>query len=131
MVTQPYFMSNEEWYTVNENGEYVLTDKAPQKAVEDYNEYKNEYIKKVKGKTIDEYLDFLVSEINSSVLLVWGNKDNSTKLYMYKKLLKGLHNVKGVIINGDHFAYLKNKNKCMKLIYNFDTRTLYTLPNNT
>ena len=62
MITMPYFMSNEEWYIVNENGEYVLTDKAPQKAVEDYNNYKNEYIKKVKGKTIDEYLDFLDTE---------------------------------------------------------------------
>ena len=62
MITMPYFMSNEEWYVVNENREYVLTDKAPPKAVEDYNEYKNEYIKKVKGKTIDESLDFLIKE---------------------------------------------------------------------
>ncbi len=62
MITMPYFMSNKEWYVVNENEEYVLTDKAPQKAVEDYNKHKNEYIKKVKWKTTDEYLDFLNTE---------------------------------------------------------------------
>ena len=37
---KPYFMENEEWYTFDEiNFKYVLTDKAPQEAVDSYNEF--------------------------------------------------------------------------------------------
>lgn len=41
---KPYFMSNEEWYTVDlpfgEDGRgYHLTDKAPQEAIDSYNEF--------------------------------------------------------------------------------------------
>lgn len=37
---EPYFMKNEEWYTFDEiNFKYVLTDKAPQEAIDSYNEF--------------------------------------------------------------------------------------------
>lgn len=44
ILKKPYFMENEEWYTVVENGDrgYILTDKAPKKAVDSYNEYYKE-----------------------------------------------------------------------------------------
>lgn len=36
----PYFMTNEEWYYHDEEEwKYKLTDKAPQKAIDSYNEY--------------------------------------------------------------------------------------------
>ena len=42
MLDMPYFMTNPEWYTINPkntgNG-YLLTDKAPAKAIESYNDY--------------------------------------------------------------------------------------------
>ena len=62
MVKQPYFMSNKEWYTTNENEEFVLTALAPKEAIEDYNQRKAEYEKKVKNLSKDEYVDFLMSE---------------------------------------------------------------------
>ena len=62
MVKQPYFMSNKEWYTTNENEELVLTNLAPKEAIEDYNQRKAEYEKKVKNLSKDEYVDFLMSE---------------------------------------------------------------------
>lgn len=41
MVEMPYFMENEDWYYYD--GEiYRLTDKAPAKAIESYNEFYNE-----------------------------------------------------------------------------------------
>ena len=37
---EPYFMTNEEWYYYDyEKSEYRLTDKAPQKAIDSYNEF--------------------------------------------------------------------------------------------
>ena len=44
ITEKPYFLENEEWYTINE-GEgrgYLLTDKAPKKAVESYNKFYKE-----------------------------------------------------------------------------------------
>ncbi len=39
-MIMPYFLENEEWYRFDEvNWRYVLTDKAPQEAVDSYNEY--------------------------------------------------------------------------------------------
>lgn len=42
---EPYFMQNKEWYTFDESAfMYKLTDKAPQEAVDSYNDYyKNVY----------------------------------------------------------------------------------------
>lgn len=46
MVDMPYFMTNDEWYYFDfDKLRYVLTDKAPEKAKESY----NEYIKEVYG----------------------------------------------------------------------------------
>ena len=40
MLNEPYFVTNEDWwyYDVDE-GIMKLTDKAPQKAIDSYNEY--------------------------------------------------------------------------------------------
>ena len=40
LLERPYFMENEEWYYHDKKkNKYFLTDKAPKKAVESYNEY--------------------------------------------------------------------------------------------
>lgn len=41
-LKEPYFMTNEAWYEFDEQAwKYVLTDKAPQKAIDSYNEFYN------------------------------------------------------------------------------------------
>lgn len=43
ILEQPYFMKNEEWYYFDEEEWcYKLTDKAPKKAIESYNEFYRE-----------------------------------------------------------------------------------------
>lgn len=67
MIQIPYFMSNEAWYTKDENDDLILTDKAPQKAVDDYNEHRNSYIKRYKtalSKGEEAVFDFLSTEDN-------------------------------------------------------------------
>lgn len=70
-------------------------------------------------KVVNEHLDYLIKDIKSNVFLVWGKYDNVVKLHMYKKLLKQVNNCSGVILSGDHFAYLKNRNKCNSIANNF------------
>lgn len=42
-VDMPYFMTNEEWWYYDEEEEiYKLTDKAPQEAIDSYNEFYGE-----------------------------------------------------------------------------------------
>lgn len=62
MVTQPYFMTQKEWYTVDENDNYILTDKAPQKAIDDYNTRKAEYVAKIKKMSQEELFLFFENE---------------------------------------------------------------------
>ncbi|MBR2221113.1 MAG: hypothetical protein IJ975_03160 [Clostridia bacterium] len=43
-MTMPYYMENKEWYWIDKDADYCrykLTDKAPQKAKEDYLRYEN------------------------------------------------------------------------------------------
>lgn len=59
MIGEPYFMKNKDWYSIDENGNYVLTKLAPQEAIDDYNKLKQEYLqqqKELEKKGIDAYL---------------------------------------------------------------------------
>lgn len=51
MLQKPYFMKNKEWYYFDEKDFcYKLTDKAPDKAIESYQEFYN----KLKKENKDE-----------------------------------------------------------------------------
>lgn len=40
LIEKPYFLTNKEWYKYDEKTKkYVLTDIAPKKAIESYNEF--------------------------------------------------------------------------------------------
>ena len=63
MIAMPYFMSDESWYRTDEDGNVILTKKAPPKAVAEYNKLRKEYLDEVKKcKTVDELLSFFTSE---------------------------------------------------------------------
>ena len=51
MIPVPYCFTNKEWFEFDEEKEkYVLTDKAPQKSIESYNEFYNDN----EGETMNE-----------------------------------------------------------------------------
>lgn len=51
---KPYFLENEEWYKFNEEEwKYELTDKAPQEAIDSYNDFYNYNIKTDNDGNID------------------------------------------------------------------------------
>lgn len=41
-TAEPYFMTNEDWYTFDEKEfKYILTEKAPEEAIKSYEEFYN------------------------------------------------------------------------------------------
>lgn len=60
LLEKPYFLKNKEWYVEHKGipkflggdveRQYILTDKAPQKAIDSY----NEYYKLLESQTINE-----------------------------------------------------------------------------
>ncbi len=71
---------------------------------------------KIINKDLSNYLEF----IKAPTLLIWGELDKDTPLYMAKKINKKIPNSKLYIIkNASHFAYLQEKNITIKLIKDF------------
>lgn len=66
-------------------------------------------MKRVFVHVVNDYLDGLLTEINRPLLLVWGEKDRDTPLYMAKRIRKKARDC-AVIVMKDcgHFAFLEN-----------------------
>ena len=59
-------------------------------------------------KVVNEDLSPLLPQIKASTLLVWGEKDDSTPLWMGQQMEKEIPDAGLVIFeNDDHFAYLR------------------------
>jgi len=72
----------------------------------DYNALSDE-MKKTFVKIINEDLSPLLPRIQASSLLVWGEKDGETPLWMGKKMEREIPDAGLVVFEGDdHFAYL-------------------------
>ena len=73
----------------------------------DYNALSDE-MKKTFVKVVNEDLSPLLPRIQASTLLVWGEKDDSTPLWMGQKMEKAIPDAGLVVFEGDdHFAYLR------------------------
>ena len=73
----------------------------------DYNALDDE-MKKTFVKVISEDLSPLLSKIQASTLLIWGENDTETPLWMGQKMEREIKDAGLVIFeNDDHFAYLR------------------------
>ena len=71
-------------------------------------------------KVISEDLSHLLPKIQASTLLVWGEKDQDTPLWMGQKMEKEIPDAGLVIFeNDDHFAYLRQWPRFVKVIRAF------------
>ncbi len=57
-------------------------------------------------KIVNEHLDGCIDKITNSTLLIYGNKDNQTPLYMAYKMHHGIKNSKLKIYDAGHFAFI-------------------------
>ena len=61
---KPYFMTNKEWYRYDDKEEkYVLTDKAPQEAIESYNEFYKELDSQYIQDSEEDLLEWISDDI--------------------------------------------------------------------
>lgn len=66
-------------------------------------------MKEVLVKSVNDDLTPLLSSIQVPALLVWGKQDDTTPLWMGKKMEECMPNAHFICIEGDHFAYLNNQ----------------------
>lgn len=63
-------------------------------------------------KTVSEYLEPTLPEINHEVLLLWGENDDATPLYQAKRMEEGIKNAGlAVIDKAGHYAFLDRPNQ--------------------
>lgn len=55
---------------------------------------------------VNSHLDGLLSKIKVPTLILWGNKDKETPLYMAKKLNANIANSSLYVLDGGHFSYI-------------------------
>lgn len=68
-------------------------------------------------KIVNEDLSNLLSKIEAEVLLVWGENDEATPLWMGKKMEQSIPNAGLAIFDGDdHFAYYHQMPRFLKVI---------------
>lgn len=80
------------------------------------NKTEQQVFKRIINEDLEKYLDF----ITQRALIIWGEKDKDTPLYMAKKMERGIKNSELVIIkNASHFAYIEHTNLVNKVIKDF------------
>lgn len=68
-------------------------------------------------KVVNEDLSYLLSKVSCETLLVWGDKDEMTPLWMGQKMEKEMPNAGLAIFEGDdHFAYYHQMARFLKVI---------------
>lgn len=70
-------------------------------------------------KIVNQHLDYLTALIRSRTLLLWGNSDRDTPLYMAKKLSENIKNSTLKVYNGGHFVYMTRHSYIKKDVKNF------------
>lgn len=68
---------------------------------------------------VNFYQDKDLKVIKVPTAVFWGDKDNETPLYMYKRFLKNIDGAQGFLLNGGHFAYATDGGKFLAILLAF------------
>jgi len=80
----------------------------------------NNNLKAVFNNVIKEDLTYLLKNINNKTLIIFGENDKDTPIYMAKKLHKNIKNSKLVIFsNAGHYSYLNESQKFINIVKKF------------
>ena len=82
----------------------------------------NDDMKKIFVSVVNEYLEDYLKEIKANTLIIFGEKDKETPLYMAKRLFKGINNSQLYIMkNAGHFCFLERKIEFCSVLNKFLT----------
>lgn len=70
-------------------------------------------------KVVNEDLTDILNDIDIRTLLIWGNRDDATPIYMGEEMNDKINNSKLVILEGGHYSYLDDSTKFREEIMNF------------
>ena len=103
-----------------EKYEAKLAEMRAKKGSSDYAMLTSDVMRETFNKVINLDLTSKLKEINQPTLLVWGENDTDTPLYMAKIMEKNIKD-SGIVIleNAGHFSYLDNPNKYLLVVDNF------------
>lgn len=77
-------------------------------------------MRKILVKVVNENLRELLKEIEASTLIIWGDKDDATPLYMAKIMEKEIKDSGLVVFEGaGHYSYLDDYNRFIRVINSF------------
>ncbi len=78
-----------------------------------------EKLRPVFSRIVNQDLSDESKQIKAPTILIWGKNDESTPLYMAKKLKKNIRDSEIILFDGGHFAYLQNANKFLLIVNSF------------
>lgn len=79
-------------------------------------------MKKIFTSIVNEHLEDYLKEIKAKTLIVFGEKDNVTPVYMAKKLFKGIKDSQLYLIkDAGHFSFLEKKIEFFSILNKFLT----------
>lgn len=76
-------------------------------------------MKSVFVNVVNQNLSSLLPKIKCKTLIIWGNKDRSTPIYMAKQLHKNIKSSMLYVLKGDHFVYVSKQESVLRLIFEF------------
>lgn len=86
----------------------------------DYNNL-DKKMRKVFVRIVNTHLERLLAYIRCPTLIVWGDKDKDTPLYMAKRLNRGIENSRLVVLSGGHYSYVDSSFGFLRHLQQFIT----------
>lgn len=100
--------------------EKKLEEMRKKRGSSDYSKLQSDVLRQTFNKVINLDLTPNLKEIQNSVLLIWGDSDKDTPLYMAKIMEKNIKDSGLVVLeNAGHFSYLDNTQKYLIVANNF------------
>lgn len=104
-----YKLFKKFYLLLHKNNQYKLDDFYKKFGSEDYKNAENELIRQTLVKVLHDNIESHLTDIKAPTLIIWGEHDIDTPLYMAKKLNEKISESGLVILEGaKHYSYLDN-----------------------
>lgn len=85
-------------------------------------------MRRVFVRIVNTHLEDRLAAITCPTLIVWGNKDTDTPIYMAKRLVRGIKDSSLVMLSGSHYAYVEDNIKFNLILAEFTKGDKECLP---